>query len=44
MFIFTDKGQAGTVCMTSVVTSALCSLSKRYLVMEGAAAGMLAFV
>ena len=34
-----EQGTAGAHCMTSVVVSALCSLTKRYLVMEGAAAG-----
>lgn len=29
----------GTQCMSSVVVSALCSLSKRYLIMESAAGG-----
>lgn len=34
---FAEHGSGGCLCMTSVVVSALCALSKRYLVMEGAA-------
>ena len=40
LVVFTENGMAGVSAMTSVVVSALCSLSKRYLVMEGAAAGV----
>ena len=38
LIALSEHGLAGIMCMTSVIVSALCSLSKRYLVMEGAAA------
>ena len=37
--LFPDGGMLAVTCMTSVVVTALCTLSKRYLIMEGAAAG-----
>jgi len=37
-YCVTENGRAGLICMTSVVVSALCSLNKRYLMMECAAA------
>jgi PI-3-kinase-related kinase SMG-1 len=34
-----DYGQAGKCSLACVIITALCALTKRYLVMEGAAAG-----
>ena len=41
IFCFVENGTPGVSSLTCVIVSALCSLNKRYIVMEGAAAGTL---
>ena len=42
IFCFVENGTPGVSSLTCVIVSALCSLNKRYIIMEGAAAGTLA--
>ena len=38
LFCVLDEDVGGAVCMTNVVVTALCSLARRYIIMESAAA------